>query len=113
MNTFHTVRLHRKRHALSQRELADLLALSQCTISRIEDDHLVSSLETALGLQAIFDTQPRTLFPKLYEKVEEQVMNRASRLDAQVRNQQDPRSRKKQLLLSAMAKRARPNRIGA
>ena len=103
-----TVALHRKRWALSQGELADLLATSQTHISRIEDGEAVptAKLELALGLQVIFGRAPRTLFNAMYQAVEEAVMTRAAELDVALRDKHDPESTKKKQLLTAMLKRA-------
>ena len=101
-----TVRLARRSSALTQDELADLLAITQTTISRLEDKNESTTLETALGLQVIFDTEPRSFFAKLYERVEEAVMTRAADLDVKIRDKYDSKSRKKQALLNIMVKRA-------
>lgn len=108
MTTIRTVRSLRKECALTQKELADLLAISQTSISRIEADEEPAALETALGLQVVFDIQPRLLFHRRYRKVEDAVMRRAAKLDQHVASRTDPTSVRKQRLLTAMVKRARP-----
>ncbi len=107
MHHFHTVRTYRKRFALSQGELADLLTVSQPVVSRLESDSTTSTLEAALGLQVIFNAQPRVLFPHLYESVEDAVMRQATALDERIRGKTDAASVKKQRLLDAMVKRAK------
>lgn len=102
------VRLTRKRFALSQGELADLLALSQGEISRLEDDRHVAGLETVFALQILFDVEPRDLFPRRYAKAEEAVMRRASKLDRLLQGKTDAASLKKQRMLAAMVKRVKP-----
>lgn len=104
-----SVRLERKSNALSQGELADLLSLTQTTISRLEEGAGTASLETALGLQVIFDVEPCSTFATLYSQVEETVMTRAAELDVSIRGKSDPQSLKKQALLNAMVKRATSN----
>jgi transcriptional regulator with XRE-family HTH domain len=108
MNHTQTVQLNRKRAALSQEELADLIDVSQSTISRVESDETVkmTTLETLLGLQVVFGHSPRALFSSLYAKIEEAVMTRAAELDCLIRSKDDPQSLKKKQLLSAMMKRA-------
>lgn len=103
-----SVALHRKRWALSQDELADLLGISQAHVCRIEGSEAAKTtkLETVLGLQVIFGRAPRTLFNTLYEAVEDAVMARAAQLDLALRDKQDPDSIKKKNLLAAMLKRA-------
>ena len=108
MSHAHYVALHRKRWALSQDELANLLAVSQAHVSRIEDGEAAKTakLETVLGLQVVFGRAPRTLFATQYEAVEESVMTRAAELDVALRDKHDPESTKKKQLLIAMLKRA-------
>ena len=107
MTTIHTVAAHRKRHALTQEELAHLLSVSQSAVARLEDDGAAIKLATALALQVIFDVQPRLLFRGLYAMIEEVVMARAAELDRQVRSGTDAASVKKQRLLAAMVNRAK------
>ena len=103
-----SVALHRKRWALSQDELADLLTISQAHVCRIEGSEAArtTKLETVLGLQVIFGRAPRTLFAKLHEAVEDAVMTRAAELDLALRDKHDPESIKKKQLLAKMLKRA-------
>lgn len=110
MTTIRTVRSLRKEFALTQDELADLLSISQTAISRIEGDTEPASLDTALGLQVVFDFEPRLLFHRRYGKIEDAVMRRAAKLDRRVAVQGDPKSLKNQRLLAGMVKRARAAR---
>lgn len=112
MSHGHYVALHRKRWALKEKELANLLGVSQSHISRIESGEAArtAQLETVLGLQVIFGRAPRTLFLKQYEAVEEAVMTRAAELDLALRDKHDPDSIKKKQLLAAMLKRATSSR---
>lgn len=113
MSHGHYVALHRKRWALKEEELANLLGVSQSHISRIEDGKAAKTaqLEIVLGLQVIFGRAPRTLFAKLYEAVEEAVMTRAAELDLALRDKHDPDSIKKKQLLAKMLKRATSPRM--
>ena len=99
--------MYRKNWALTQEELASLLAISQTAISRLEGGGETDTLETAFGLQVVFDVQPRNLFRRRYDKVEDSVMARATKLDRQLRDKKDPGSVRKQHLLASMIKRAR------
>ena len=110
MKHIQMVRLNRKRFALSQGELATLLALTQGEISKLEEDRRSTKLETAFALQVVFDVQPRDMFVRRYAKVEEAVMRRASRLDRMLQGKTDAASVKKQRLLTAMVGRAKPLR---
>lgn len=106
MKHIQMVRVNRKRHALSQRELGALLSLTQGEISKLEEDRRSTKLETAFALQVVFDVQPRDMFVRRYAKVEEAVMRRASRLDKALRGRTDAASLKKQHLLAEMVRRA-------
>lgn len=108
MTTIRTIRSLRKEFALTQSELADLLAISQTNVSRIEGDEEPAALEAALGLQVLFNVEPRLLFNRRYRKVEDAVMRRAAQLDRRVAQRTDLASVKKQRLLAAVVKRARP-----
>ena len=103
-----SVALHRKRWALSQDELATLLATSQANVSRIEEGEADRSirLEVALGLQVVFGRGPRSLFAALFDMIEEEVMTRAADLEVNLRDLHDAESLKKKQLLAQMLKRA-------
>jgi transcriptional regulator with XRE-family HTH domain len=108
MTTIRTVRLLRKAFALTQGELADLLAISQTIVSRIEAGEEPPTLETALALQVLFDVEPRLLFHRRYLRIEDAVMQRAAQLDQRIAGKADAASLKKQELLASVVKRARP-----
>lgn len=108
MTTIRTLRSLRKEFALTQSELAGLLAVSQTVVSRIEGDEEPAALETALCLQVIFDVEPHRLFHRRYGRVEDAVMRRAAELDQFLAGRTDLHSARKQRLLAAMVRRARP-----
>lgn len=101
--------MRRKDAALSQGELADLLSISQSSISRLEDGSDPPTLETVFGLQVIFDMSPRQMFAAFYTKVEDAVMRRAAILDGKIRGKTDAASVKQQRLLTSMVNRATSN----
>lgn len=107
MKSLHDIRTYRRRYALTQEELADLLSISQSRLSRIESDEEPPSLETALGFQVVFDIQPRVQVRRLYAKVEDSVMRQAAELDQKICNEDDWASRKKQRLLKGIVRRAK------
>ena len=107
MSTLHTVRFYRKHYALTQDDLARLLALSQTAVSRLEGDPDSGTLETAFALQVLFGLSPRQVFWRIYQQVEEAVMARAVGLDRELRGRSDPDSLRKQQLLADMVDRAR------
>lgn len=96
----------RARSCLSQDELAELLGICRTRISRYEMNEEVPVFSTALGLQVIFDQQPRLIFPRFYSFVEDGVMQRAAALDRTLEGMTDYRSTRKRHLLDAMMARA-------
>jgi predicted transcriptional regulator len=102
----------RARWCLSQDELADLLGIDRTRISRYEKSVEAPTLSTALGLQIIFDEQPRRLFQWLHAVVEDGIMQRAAELERSLDGLDDYGSTRKRHLLDAMMARA-TNREGA
>jgi len=102
MTKLHSLPALLKRSAFTQGELAQLLAISQTRISRLEDGH--PSLGTALALQVVFDVEPRLVFPQLYEQVEDAVMRRAAELDKRLAGKNDPKSLRKKASLARMVR---------
>jgi DNA-binding XRE family transcriptional regulator len=102
--------LLRRKHALTQLELAHLIGVSQTNTGRLEGDrkgaihHL--RLETAFALQVVFGKSPARLFQPLFDEVEDAVMQRATVLDRSLDGQNDRASVHKRALLSAMVERA-------
>jgi transcriptional regulator with XRE-family HTH domain len=75
------LRSNRKRLSLSQEEVAFLLGnQSGAKISRYEQFNREPSLETALALEVIFQRSASELFGGLYQKVEQEVTERAKAL---------------------------------
>lgn len=101
------VRRHRKRWALTQEELAELIGRTQAQLSRYESGESTPDFETALSFQVIFGHSPRALFPGLHNAVEEVVMRRAARLDRALVGKRDQASQTKRTLLTGMGHRAR------
>lgn len=102
--------LLRRKHALTQEELAGLLGIVQTTVSRLEhaaDDEVQNvRLETAFALQVVFGKRPSQLFATLFDEVEDAVMLRAAVLDQSLDGQDDSAAKHKRALLSDMARRA-------
>tara|TARA_R110002051_G_scaffold154470_3_gene226623 strand:+ start:502 stop:843 length:342 start_codon:yes stop_codon:yes gene_type:complete len=98
--------LHRKRWALSQRELALLLGHeSRSVVSRLELGQARPSLPCALRCETVFGVGVAELFPDLIEETREVVMRQAARLDLQVRDRTDAPSARKRTLLLGMVER--------
>lgn len=92
--------LHRKRWALSQRELALLLGhASRSVVSRLELGHGRPSLRFAVRCEAVFGVRVAELFPDLVDEHHDAVMRQAAHLDLQVRGRTDAGSARKRALL--------------
>src|SRR3954467_9722365 len=61
----------RKQFALAQHELADLLATSESTVSRIEDGTTPPSLAFALGCAVLFKMPPAEFLPGIATAVKQ------------------------------------------
>jgi len=100
----------RRKHALTQTELADLIGISQTLVGRLEDATsgkvYTLRLETAFALQVVFGKRPGQLFLPLFEEVEEAVMGRAAALDRALDGRTDSAAEHKRALLMEMVRRA-------
>ena len=82
---FFHLRGYRKRAALSQQELGELLGYSTDTIvSRYENRVRSVTLENALRFEAVFQAPVSELFSDHYAKVELAVINRARAMHAAI-----------------------------
>ena len=109
MHIPYPLRIHRRRWALSQQELADLLGLSRTAITRLETESESTRLITAFGLMVVFGIKTEVLQKKLYSQVEDAVMRNAAKLDEKLRDKTDAKSLRKIELLSDMVRRATGN----
>lgn len=110
MKDSHTILLHRKRNALTQGELAQLLGVSQSVLSRIEDGLAADlRLDVALALTVVFGLGPHRMFDARYQRIEDEVMNRAAELHQRIHGGKDRKAAKKQSLLDDMMRRATAN----
>lgn len=76
------LRTHRRRFALTQRELAVLLGgRSGSGVSRYERGRRIPTLSTILAYELIFDTCARTLFAGEYNRVYRRTVRRARVLE--------------------------------
>lgn len=102
--------LLRRKHALTQSELAGLLGISQKAVSRLEDTTSENirylRLETAFAIQVVFGKRPGQLFSGLFEEVEDAVMARAAALDHSLDGRSDRATEHKRSLLADMVRRA-------
>jgi DNA-binding XRE family transcriptional regulator len=102
----HSLHLLRKRWALSQQELADLLSISRSALVRLESGVESIRLVTAHALLVVFGNGQEIRQTDIYLQVEEAVMNKAAKLDGKLRNKSDAASLRKLELLSDMVRRA-------
>jgi len=106
------MRIHRKRWALSQRELGQLLGGSSATsVGRIETGRRAPSLPVMLRYQIIFGVSPARFFPDLYRTLEEDVLRRAADLSRGLEGRDDGHAVLKRRLLSSMTSRTGAERL--
>lgn len=97
----------RRRYALSEQELADLVGYaSKSTICRFERGARLPTLRFALACKVVFGECPNDLFPVIYARIEELVLLRAARFDRVVRSKSGAASAKKRKLLAEIVERA-------
>ena len=102
----HSLQLMRKRWALSQQELADLLSISRSALVRLEAGVESVRLVTAYSLLVVFGIEGQIQQTDIYGQVEEAVMNKGALLDTKLRGKTDATSLRKLELLSDMVRRA-------
>ena len=106
------MRINRKRWALSQRELGQLLGgISRQTVGKFELGRRTPSLRMVLRYQVIFGADPADILPALYEELEEEVLEGATRLSVDLDGRGDGASLLKRRLLSSIATRAGARRL--
>lgn len=100
------VRTQRRRWALTQKELGYLIGIEgRIGIARIEQGERLPTIETALALEVLFGTPPRTMFPRFYAEIEETVMQRALLLhEGLIQGTSPAEKRKCELLKQALAR---------
>jgi transcriptional regulator with XRE-family HTH domain len=80
------VRRYRKSHDLAQRELAELVGMiSQRSFSEMETGLKRPGLAVALACAIALDVPVSELFPRLAENIEHDVLTRARRLYAELK----------------------------
>jgi transcriptional regulator with XRE-family HTH domain len=99
------LRTHRRKWALTQKELAFLLGQkSSAHISRLEQGKRMPSTDVILACEVLFGIKPRSLFPKLYEDAEKAVLSRAAILHERLGNQTSKSAMRKKEFLAALLK---------
>jgi transcriptional regulator with XRE-family HTH domain len=80
------IRMHRRRFALSQEEVAYLLGVGSAgTVARYESSRRTPTLETALALEAVFGVSVAELYAGKFNQVEQSVQERACELVEKLR----------------------------
>ena len=80
------LRTHRKRGGLAQKELALLLGRrSDTSVCQYERQSGQPNLETAFACQVVFGVPAHELFPGIYEKVEQEIIERAAIISKELR----------------------------
>ncbi|MGA8149115.1 MAG: helix-turn-helix transcriptional regulator [Gallionellaceae bacterium] len=101
------LRTHRRKWALTQKELAFLLGQkSSAHVSRLEQGKRIPSSEVVLACEVLFGTTPRNFFPKLYVDIEKAVLARAATLYERLDKEMSKTALRKKEFLSSILKRA-------
>lgn len=93
---------------LSQAELAHLLGIDETALCKVETQARRPSLTLMLGVEVVFGHPAKEIFPKEYEKVEDDIMARAKALYAELETSTDDTAREKLRLLTEMIDRSDP-----
>lgn len=101
------LRVRRRQWALTQKELAFLLGYQNETIvSRLERQERKITLTVGFACQLVFGSEPREIFPSLFEQVEDAVVRRMLELYEGLKQRAPSRrtSAKIELLHDALAR---------
>jgi transcriptional regulator with XRE-family HTH domain len=101
------LRPYRRRWGLSQKELARLLGWkSGTTVSRLEQGKRQPTLRIALACFVIFGAQPTELFPRIFKKTDDTVINLVWDLYEELQGNSSRRNHAKLELLEDAIKRS-------
>jgi len=101
------LRSHRRKWAITQKELAFLLGHKSPThISRLEQGKRIPSKDVVLACEVLFGVPARSCFPKLYAEIEETVLARAATLYERIDNETSKTAIRKKEFLATALKRA-------
>jgi transcriptional regulator with XRE-family HTH domain len=101
------LRTHRKRWALTQRELAALLGARSA--SQIAEYELLAhdpNAEALIAFEFIFGEPARRIFPALYASVEVEVTRNSAFLAEALAGRNDPKALVQRELIESIARRA-------
>lgn len=101
------LRVRRRQWALTQKEIAFLFGYqNEAIVSRFERQERKITLAIGFACQLVFDSEPREIFPALFEQVEDGVVRRMLELYERLK-QSEPSERtrtKLRLLHDALAR---------
>lgn len=101
------LRTHRRRWALTQRELAFLVGRNSSThVSRLEHDKRMPRTDIMLACAVLFGVTPADMFPKIHADVEEEVLARAAKLYEVLEKKTSKDAMRKKELLNILLERA-------
>jgi len=98
---------YRQKAALTQRELGELLGLTNAAVSGYEREVSPVSARVLIACQLIFGVEAAALFPALVDEVEDELGARIVALLKQLDGRTDRASRKKRDVLLAVPERIR------
>lgn len=98
------IRAYRRRYALTQDQLADLLGVSRDIVYRLERGTTTPDLILALKLEFIFAVPVAALYPSLNTRLEERVMRHAKELYEALEGRTDRCAAARRELLERMAR---------
>jgi transcriptional regulator with XRE-family HTH domain len=102
------VRRQRRRWALTQLELARLLAASESIVSKYETLARSPSMEALVALEIVFGHSAQELFPAIYHEQRRSVLEAAEVLLESLSSRHDRRSSRKSQLLRDLITRHAP-----
>lgn len=100
------LRIHRRRWALTQRELATLLGIASVHhVSRVERSRSAPGVRFVLASEIVFGIHARELFPKFFDEVEEEVVRNLFHFGERLKNSSSQSAaRKRQLVDEALSR---------
>lgn len=99
--------MHRRRCALSQRELAHLLlGISKSALARYEAGTCLPPFKVVVALEVVFGQSAKSLYPRLYAEIEDGVMRQAATFSIVLQNAPGIRAEIKRELLADISRRA-------
>lgn len=101
------MKMHRRRCALSQRELAHLLlGISKSALARYEAGACLPPFRVVIALELVLGTSARVLYPDLFAEIEDCVMRQAASFSITLQDAVGTRADIKRELLADISRRA-------